>query len=279
MIINCKYCRSEKVRKFGTYKGVQRYFCNDCKRKFISDRNIPNMQYPTYKVAYALQLYYQGTSLHKIRRKFILNHNDYISDVTPLNWVRRFTGLAVMETDKYKPQVGSNWIVYETVLNNGDNKLFILDIMDIKTRFLIASHMSVNETAGDIEKLLLRASDRTGKLPEIIYTDKLKPCLDGIAANFYTANVQNCEQPFIGKNSVYLLRRFHTPIGDRSKAMKHLYNIQSIRQFLDGWLVYYNFFKQQVSLQNQTPAALAGIQYDFRNWKDIIELVGKTSNS
>lgn len=26
----CKYCQSEHVRKYGTYKETQYYYCNDC---------------------------------------------------------------------------------------------------------------------------------------------------------------------------------------------------------------------------------------------------------
>ena len=33
----CKYCQSPNVIRFGTYKGIQRYYCKDCKRKFVLD--------------------------------------------------------------------------------------------------------------------------------------------------------------------------------------------------------------------------------------------------
>lgn len=33
----CKHCNSTRVRKYGLYKGVQRYFCNDCGSKFKAD--------------------------------------------------------------------------------------------------------------------------------------------------------------------------------------------------------------------------------------------------
>ena len=34
--IICKFCGSTHVRKYGKYKGVQRYWCKSCKRKFIN---------------------------------------------------------------------------------------------------------------------------------------------------------------------------------------------------------------------------------------------------
>src|SRR4030043_1731560 len=108
--ITCKYCQSERIRKYGKYKDVQRYFCNDCKRKFVATDTIPKMQYSTSKVSDALNMYYEGMSLNEIRRNFIQQHNDYPSDVSVLNWVNRFTKLAVIEADKYKPDVGRGWV-------------------------------------------------------------------------------------------------------------------------------------------------------------------------
>jgi transposase-like protein len=32
--VKCPYCDSEAVVKFGTHKGIQRYYCKLCKRKF-----------------------------------------------------------------------------------------------------------------------------------------------------------------------------------------------------------------------------------------------------
>jgi transposase-like protein len=69
--ITCKYCQSERIRKYGTYKGIQRYFCNDCGRKFVATDTIPKMQYSTHKIADVLNMYYEGMSLLEIRRNLI----------------------------------------------------------------------------------------------------------------------------------------------------------------------------------------------------------------
>jgi hypothetical protein len=47
--------------------------------------------------------------------------------------------------------------------------------------------------------------------------------------------------------------------------------MESDRKYLDGWLVHYNFFRPHMSLNDQTPASVAGIKFPFRNWKDIVE--------
>lgn len=45
--MNCKYCQSNHVVKYGLVKGIQRYFCKECRHKFVSTDTIPKMQTPT----------------------------------------------------------------------------------------------------------------------------------------------------------------------------------------------------------------------------------------
>jgi len=113
----CKYCQSPNVIKFGKYKETQYYFCKDCKRKFSNPNAIPKMQYPTSQIASALNMYYEGMSLHEIRRNLIQQHNSYISDVTILNWVRRFSKPVIIEANKYKPEVSGVWVADETMID------------------------------------------------------------------------------------------------------------------------------------------------------------------
>ena len=172
--LKCKYCRGEHVIKYGKYKDVQYYFCKDCNHKFTSTETIPKMQYSTSKISDAINMFYEGMSLKEIRRNFIQQHNDYISDVTAFNWIRRFTELAVKEASQYKPQVGNVWMAGEIVIDIDGDDAWLWDIMDTETRFLIATHMSYTRTRGDAQTLMEKACLKTGKMPRMIYTDKPK---------------------------------------------------------------------------------------------------------
>ncbi len=269
--IRCKYCQSERIRKYGLYKGVQRYFCNACKRKFTATDTIPKMQYSTSKIADVLNMYYEGMSLHEIRRNLIQQHGDYISDVTALNWVKRFSKMAIMEAGKYKPNVGSVWVADETVIDIDGKNVWFWDIIDAKTRFLIASHMSFTRTTRDAQALMKQAYERTGKIPRVIYTDKLKAYLDGIELTFGGDTMHKQGSPFDVENNTNLIERFQGTIKSRTKVMRGLHTVESARLFLDGWLVHYNFFRPHMSLNDRTPASVAGIKFPFRNWKDITE--------
>jgi transposase-like protein len=229
------------------------------------------MQYSTSKVADALNMYYEGLSLQEIRRNLIQQHNDYISDVTALNWVKRFSMLAIMEAGKYKPEVGSVWVADETVIDIDGKNVWFWDIIDTKTRFLIASHMSFTRTAKDAQALMKQAYDQTGKIPRVIYTDKLRAYLDGIELTFGADTIHKQGSPFDVETNTNFIERFHGTIKSRTKVMRGLHTVESARLFMDGWLVHYNFFRPHMSLRDRTPAQVAGIRFPFRNWKDVTE--------
>jgi putative transposase len=207
---NCKYCQSQNLRKYGLVKGVQRYFCNDCRRKFVSGSTIPKMQYPTSKIADALYMYYEGLSERDIRHKFIIDQ-DYVSTGSLYNWVNRFTDLATKEADNYTPKVGDTWIADETFIRidkskaNVDNPydksrkakwVVFWDIIDADTRFLLASHITTTRGTQDAKELMEKAAKCAGKLPKVVVTDKLKAYLDGIELA-YGADTQHKQgEPF-----------------------------------------------------------------------------------
>jgi transposase-like protein len=226
----CKYCQSDSVIKYGKYKNTQYYYCNDCKRKFSNPDSIPKMQYSTSKVADAISMYFEGMSLKEIRRNFIQQHNDYISDVTVLNWVNRFTDLAVIESKKHIPSVGSVWVADETVLNIDGKNIWLWDIIDTKTRFLIATHMSFTRTSQDAEQLMKLAYERTGKIPRVIYTDKLRAYLEGIERVFGADTSHRHGSPFSVENSTNQIERFHGTIKSRTKVMRGLRTVESAKK-------------------------------------------------
>ena len=267
----CKYCQSSDVIKFGTLNGVQRYFCKVCKRKFVDNQAIPKMHNSTRNVADALNMYYEGMSLAEIRRNFIQQDNNYLTRTSPYNWVQRFTELAVKEADKYHPNVGSIWVADETVIDIDGKNVWFWDMIDTKTRFLVASHMSFTRTTKDAQALMKQAWARTGKIPRVVYTDKLAAYLDGIELTFGgdTKHVQG--GPFNIENNTNLIERFHSTLKERTKVMRGLHSIESAKRFLDGWLVHYNYFRPHTSLRDRTPGKVAGIDFPFRNWKDVVE--------
>ena len=282
----CKYCQSTHVIKYGTLKGVQRYFCRDCNHKFVSTDTIPKMQNTTKDIADALNMYYEGMSLNEIRRNFIQQDENYISKISAYNWVQRFTDLAVKEAEQYQPKVGDTWIADETFVRvdksraNVENPysksrkakwVVFWDIIDADTRFLLASHLTTTRGTKDAQALMEKAAKRAGKLPKVVVTDKLKAYLDGIELAYGADTIHKQGAPFTVENNTNLIERFHGTLKDRTKVMRALKNKSTLEKFTDGWLVHYNYFRPHMSLEDKTPAESAGIDFPYHNWKELIE--------
>ena len=268
--ITCKYCGSHNVIKYGTFRGRQRFWCKDCKRKFAGNDALPNMQTPIEQVGTAIGMYYEGQSLNSITRLFTQIYNSYPSDSTVYRWISRFTRRAVVQAKNYKPVVGDVWVADETVLDIDGRNVWFWDIIDTKTRFLLASHLSKTRTTKDAQKLMELASKRAGKTPKVILTDKLRAYLDGIELTFGADTKHIQSKPFTVENSTNLIERFHGSLKDRTKVMRGLKDIKSAKLITDGWLLHYNYLRPHESLSGKTPAQMAGVKYPYRNWRDIV---------
>jgi putative transposase len=272
----CKYCQSSHVNKYGTYKGIQRYFCCDCNRKFVSGDTIPAMQTPTKVIADSLNMHYEGMSLNEIRRNFIQQDGNYVSKVTPYNWEKRFTKIALDEAIKYQPNVGEVWQADETVIHNNfsgkKKKLWLIDIIDRDTRFILCSKPSLTRSKQDIKSALEHAHKVCGEVPKKILTDGWRGYPDGIELAFGAETKHISTTPFEEKDlSTNIVERVQGTLKERTKVMRGLKTLESINDFLQGWVIHYNFFRPHLSLNDRTPAQMAGIKFPYANWKELIE--------
>lgn len=276
--ITCKHCNSKNVVKYGKKGETQYYLCRDCKRTFAGTGALPGMKYPPEQIASAVSLFYSGLSIDAIRRELNNTYHVYPSDSTVYDWAIRYTKVAVNDAKFSKLNVGSIWIADETVLKlDQDEKVWFWDIIDDKTRFLLASHMSFTRMTKDAEILMQKALDRAGKVPRIVYTDKLAAYLDGIELTFGADTKHKQGSPFDIGNSNNLIERFHGTMKTRTKVMRGMHNKETARLIMDGWLIYYNFFRPHEALKDippkgidKTPAKVAKANYPYKSWKDVV---------
>ena len=271
--ITCKNCGSEGVVKYGSYKGVQRYYCKACERKFKADDSLFHMKISADYISTALSMYYSGSSISDIRNHLKQEHGYYPSKHVVFEWVDKFTDLASKQFQDTHPQVGDTWIADETVLRmDKDKKVWFWDIIDSDTRFLIASRASFSRTTRDAQMLMDRAIQKAGKPPKEVLTDKLASYLD---VNYGKGAEHTQGSPFRFKEtgeSTSQIERFHGTIKDRTKVMRSFRNLETLRQFMDGYLVYYNYFKPNEALEGKTPAEAAHVDYHVKNWKELSQI-------
>jgi putative transposase len=282
--VTCKICNSTNTRKYGTYKGVQNYFCNDCQTKFTGTDALPHSRVSPQYIASALNEFYGGLSFHDIENNIETITDNDISHTAVIKWVNKYTAEAIKQTKDLHPKVGDTWIADETYVrvdkNNKEVKnpywhdkkekwVVFWDIIDADTRFLLASHLTTTRNTNDAKVLMDKAYKCAGKMPKVVVTDKLSAYIGGIKQAYPNAkHIQG--NPFELKNDSNLIERFHSSLKERTKVMRAQRNIRTLKRFTDGWLVHYNFFRPHMSLDNRPPAEVAGLKYQYHNWADLV---------
>jgi transposase-like protein len=264
--ITCKYCGSNAVVKYGKYRGKQLYWCKVCKRKFKGDDALFHMKIKPEYVSRALSEYYTGMSIADIANTLGQETGYKPSKHTVYNWLVKFTDIAVNHFRDYKPNVGDIWIADETVLDMDKQKMWLWDIIDTETRYLLATRLSRSRTTQDAQMLINRAVKTAGKYPKAVVTDKLASYLDV----FYGKDAEHRQgSPFSKEDSTSLIERFHGTLKDRTKVMRGFKDFETLHQFVEGFLAFYNFIRPHEALNGRTPAEVAGIDYDVRTWADV----------
>jgi transposase-like protein len=112
----CKYCGSEKVVKDGKVKGKQVYKCKDCGHRFYENARFAKMKADKHLIVTALNLYYDGLSLRKTQRNLEQVFGEKVSQVTILNWIKKYSRLVKEYMVAQVPQLSGLWHEDETMI-------------------------------------------------------------------------------------------------------------------------------------------------------------------
>jgi putative transposase len=268
--IKCKHCGSEAILKYGTYKGVPRYFCKSCERKFKADDNLKGMRKPTSDISSALNLYYDGSSVRAIGRHFQQENGQAPSTETTYDWVQKYSQYLTESIKSYPPKdIGNEWVADETVLKVGGSQVWLWDIIDTRTRVLLASRLSRSRTTQDAQMLINQAIKTAGKKPQTVLTDKL-PSYSDVEYGKDAEHVHGSPFSTVKGESTSLIERWHGTLKGRTKVMRGLKNFESAHDFTQYYLAYYNYLRPHESLGGKTPMEEAGVNYPYKNWDDVI---------
>ena len=181
--ITCKWCGSIEIKKYGVSGDAQEYFCLSCKRKFTNNDNPFGKRSTIEQIGTSISSYYDGLSFADIARHLKESGNE-VNESTVYRWVLDYAQKAIKLLDTYQPKVSGIWIADETVIQFKGQNYWLWDIIDKKTRFLLASYLSENRGTKQAQRLKEIASKRAGITPNVVITDKLRAYLDGIEIVF-----------------------------------------------------------------------------------------------
>jgi transposase-like protein len=269
--VTCKLCGSENVIRFGHYKGIQRWKCKDCRHKFADNNALPGMRIPYGRVATAIGAYYEGRSLSSIPEVMYQLCGSFVTKASIDKWVNRFSKLAIAEAGKTKITVGDTWLASENAIKVCGRSFWVIDIIDMETKFLLATRLSYGRAIGDIEYVMEAARDKAGKIPVRIFTSDWKGYSNGIEIAYggdveHILNISSESHTGFGRLAEY----WHNTLKARNKVLGRLKNDTHAQLVLDGWLVHYNYFCIQEALNGRTPAEVARSHFKYHNWLDLI---------
>ena len=272
--LGCPYCDGTALIRYGTRKGVQIYYCKPCRKRFTDSGAEPGRRVPPEQVGAAVSMFFDGLSTEDIRRNFGHIFDFEPSTASVYEWVRDYSDLAEKHLNATKPtNLGDTWVADEMVVKADRRNIWRWTVMDAKTRFILANHVSRSRTLRDATKLFQEARDNAGwRMPRTIVTDGLSAYPAAIERTFGAHTRHEVSGSVAGSPNNNLIERLNGTIRERTKVMRGLHTEKTADELLEGWTVHYNYFRPHGSLRRRTPARAAGIDTDLHNWEDVARL-------
>jgi transposase-like protein len=244
---------------------VQRFLCKRCGRKFIPRTGFERMKHTAKAITVSLDLFFKGLSLSKIVDHLQQFHDTYVSDTTVYRWIRKYVELMYRRVGKLKPKLSDRWHADELSLKVGTRNEYMWNMLDAKTRFLIATQVTQGRGAAEATRLLRRSINRGRKKPKQWITDGLSSYdvaeqseLQGGRDHRSTIHISGPR--FTGKITNNRIERFHGTVKERTKTMRGLRSNRTAALFAKGYQIYYNFTRPHRALRGKTPAEAAGLR-------------------
>ncbi len=275
----CKNCDSANIVKIGKINGKQRYKCKACRKTFIENDNFARMRTQKHIIAISMDLYFDGMSVRKIQRQIEYIFKVKVAQTTIYRWIIKYSTIVKEYVDTLKADLGDKWHVDETAIKIKGQQKWFWEIIDEKTRFMVAEHLSPSRKTEDSLKLFKDARNRAIRKPRIIYSDGCFAYRKGFSKVFWDHH-RSCQLiQNVGINArpnQNMIERLHGTLKDMLRARRGMDQSERTETMLDGWFVYYNFLRPHTSLGGKTPAEVAGIKLDLTNrWESLIDLATK----
>jgi transposase-like protein len=287
--VQCAKCGSIRVVRFGHENGKQVFKCKDCGKK-SREGLLKNAQYSPETITLTLDLYFSGLSLRKITRTLNDHFDMNLGKSTVYRWIEAFVPKISEYVNSLKPQLSDTWHADELFVKmkggvkdtqyNQKNMAYLWNIMDRKTRFLIASRLSEKrDSIGAMAAFNRAIRVAHGSEPEKVLTDAAPAYNDGIRRTF-EKRPQHIARVGIGKPHANnnRIERLNGTLRERVKVQRGWKSMKT--QLAEGARIQYNFVKPHAALDGQTPAQVAGIGIEGENkWMELLTKGLKLSQS
>ena len=274
-VVKCPYCDSEKLAKWGTTtEGNQRYRCGaeSCKRTFLDTGTLNGRRMNPDMVGSAIRDFYTGKSYKQIaeglKEEYDLEKEP--SKATIYEWVKTHTDNAIKQMGGHKAKTGGHWVADEMKVKVGGKQMWLWNVMDSETRYILASHLTPRRDANAARVVMRKAALAADGPPKTITTDKLRSYIKPIKDILPEAKHMQSEGLRADLNN-NLSERLQGTFRSRTKTLRGMDSRETGQRYLDGWVITYNNFRGHESLRNKTPGYRAKVEPPFKEWADVVK--------
>lgn len=281
----CPKCGSIRVIRFGSTYGKQSFKCKDCEHRFRESALVKGSRYSPEMVSLTLDLYFSGTSLRKIARIVNSHFGVEMGKSSIYRWIQTFIPRISEYANSLTPDLSETWHADElfvkmkggiTYRNKGaqtKNLAFLWNVMDRKTRFLLASKLSkFRDVAGADRAFREAMSNAKGSQPERVFTDGLNSYKTLMASLPESQRPQHIANAGVRKTHANnnRIERLNGTLRERVKVQRGWKSYDS--KIAEGQRIHYNFVKPHQALEGQTPAERAGLVVKGENkWLSLMK--------
>lgn len=277
----CDHCKSHNVVQNGKRNNksgiINRYLCKDCGHRFTNNQGFQKKRADPEKIALALDLYYRGLSIRKVAEHFQQVHNLDVSHMTVYRWIEQYSRLASEWMNKQEIHTSERWHYDETVVNVNGKARFLWNILDSRSRYLLAIHVSENRSLQNARIPLKKAKQVTHDRPREIYTDGMMSYPKAIIKEFgRSGGPTGYTSPHVRVASIRarmsnnLIERFHGSEKERIKVMRGFNKEEGCKNIMEGFRVHYNLIRNHQTL-GVTPGEMVGLQkIDGFRWLELL---------
>ena len=283
------------VKRAGEENGEPQYRCNTC-NKIFSTGSAMYKQFSVKQAGLIPDLYHSGMSYKQIAEHLERHHDvpepskkamhDGVKGPTIM--AQRFLdgkvgpdGREASATGKpIKAKTGDHWVADENEVDVGGEKAWLWNIMDVKTRYIVGAHLSQDREAKSAFKVFEKALAATEKPPKKITTDGLESYKDPIKALFPKGTEHIIGQGITSEINNNLSERLQGTFRARGKTQRGLEMIRTGQDYVDGYVIDYNFFKDHEALDGGVPAEAAGVAEQVPwgdSWEGVIRMGGEVA--
>ena len=291
----CPNCKKTNIKKDGKRKTqnrglIQRYKCRDCNKRFVVNDGFFRMRNNPQKITCALDLFFKGVSTRNVQEHFKAFYPHNSSHKSIYKWVVKYSKQISNFTDTLKVNTGNEIEIDEMEYKRrkhhrktGVDKNWFIDVVDLKTRFMISSNYVKNRSLNELKSVLKKAKNKTGNQIEIVTSDGLLAYPKAVRSSF-TIKSKNITRKYgvshkivnasRGEGFNHKIERLHNSVRQLTQNFRGFHGcLESANSIMKGYEINYNFIRKHQAIKKCPYELATDLKLNSENkWLELIGL-------